>query len=657
MQQPPAGTNGDTPPARKRAAKKTTVKISDESAGEPVAKKAARKTAAKKTAAVVETSAEAPVKKVAAKKAAKKAAATSSSPELPFDLPPTSKPIPAPDETAAPRAVKTPRAKKAAKAAAEPTSSPEQDSQNGEDAPRRFGRVPGGGPVAHREPVPPRPAASQESIPFPTAAQPTAPAEAPHDSARQDGQPQNSQPPRQEPLQHNQQRNNQGSANGGGQQQESRSKRRREKRKRRNQERQTQGGGQPAPGPQHNQNQPNRQRHDNNRGQQGNGRQQHDPDDRRSTVPLDGPKIECNGMLELAPKGFGFLRVPKKNFEQARDDIFVTPETIRKYHLRLGQWIHGLYQEGQRGPQLVEITTINDLTPEDASKLPHFDELKAINPSKRISFETTPERFTTRVVDIMAPVGRGQRGLIVSPPRSGKTTLLLHMAEAIREKYDEAIHLMVVLVDERPEEVTEFRRALPGAEIYASSNDEQPRNHCRIAELAIERAKRLVEAGQDVFLIMDSITRLARAYNGGMNNRGRGTGSGGITIGALEVPRRLFAAARNTRGGGSLTILATALIQTNSRADEAIYMEFKGTGNMELVLDRKIAENYIYPAVDIFKSGTRREELLLADHMLHKVHLIRRGLSGHRPAEAMERLLFFLKKFPNNPQMLLEIKG
>ena len=367
--------------------------------------------------------------------------------------------------------------------------------------------------------------------------------------------------------------------------------------------------------------------------------------------------IEADGLLELAPKGFGFLRVPHKNFEQARDDVFVTPETIRKFNLRLGQWIHGVYQEGPRGPQLVEITQINGMPPDESSKLPHFDELKAINPTRRISFETTPERFTTRVVDIMAPVGRGQRGLIVSPPRSGKTTLLLHMAEAIREKYDEAIHLMVVLVDERPEEVTEFRRALPGAEIYSSSNDEQARNHTRIAELAIERAKRLVEAGKDVFLIMDSITRLARAYNGNMNNRGRGTGSGGITIGALEVPRRLFAAARNTRGGGSLTIMATALIQTNSRADEAIYMEFKGTGNMELVLDRKIAENYIYPAVDIFKSGTRREELLLPDHMLHKIHLIRRGLSGHRPAEAMERLLFFLKKFPNNPQMLMEIKG
>jgi transcription termination factor Rho len=371
--------------------------------------------------------------------------------------------------------------------------------------------------------------------------------------------------------------------------------------------------------------------------------------------------IETDGMLELAPKGFGFLRVPGKNYEQARDDVFVTPEFIRKYNLRLGQWIHGVYQEGPRGPQLVEITAINGMTVEQANKLPHFDELKAINPAKRISFETTPDRYTTRVVDIMAPVGKGQRGLIVSPPRSGKTTLLLHMAEAVREKYEETMHLMVVLVDERPEEVTEFRRALPGVEIYASSNDEQARNHCRIAELAIERAKRLVEAGKDVFLLMDSITRLARAYNnamsGGRDNRGRGIGSGGITIGALEVPRRLFAAARNTRGGGSLTILATALIQTNSRADDAIFMEFKGTGNMELVLDRKIAENYIYPAVDIFKSGTRREELLLPDHMLHKIHLIRRGLSGHRPVEAMERLLFFLKKFPNNPQMLLEIKG
>jgi len=290
-----------------------------------------------------------------------------------------------------------------------------------------------------------------------------------------------------------------------------------------------------------------------------------------------------------------------------------------------------------------------------------FDKLTPMFPDSRIHLEGEGTEFLgVRVIDLIAPLGKGQRGLIVAPPRGGKTILLKQIAKSIKAN-NPGVELVVLLLDERPEEVTEFRRALPGAEIYASSNDEQARNHCRIAELAIERAKRLVEAGKDVFILMDSITRLARAYNanmgGGRDGRNRATGSGGITIGALEVPRRLFAAARNTRGGGSLTILATALIQTNSRADEAIFMEFKGTGNMELVLDRKIAENYVYPAVDIFKSGTRREELLLQEHTLHKIHLIRRGLSGHRPFEAMERLLYFVKKFPNNPQMLMEIKG
>ena len=231
------------------------------------------------------------------------------------------------------------------------------------------------------------------------------------------------------------------------------------------------------------------------------------------------------------------------------------------------------------------------------------------------------------------------------------------------EDNEQPLHLIILLVDERPEEVTDFKRQLPDAEIFSSSNDMPAKNHCRLAELCIERAKRLVEAGEHVFILMDSITRLARAYNN--NNRGGGKGkgksrgyqSGGIVAGALEMPRRLFAAARNTREAGSLTIVATALIQTNAKADEAIFQEFKGTGNMELVLDRKIAENFIYPAVDIFKSGTRREELLLPEHMLQKIYMIRRGLSGHRPLEAMERLLYFLKKFPNNAQMLLEIKG
>jgi transcription termination factor Rho len=595
-------------PARKRAAKKAATKTTAKKAA--VKKTAAKKTAAKKTApapepAAIETIIESPPKKKVAR--AKKAAAAS----------PSAGPAP----TAPPAAAEPARSE---------ISQPAPETPPAE--PKRFGRVPGGGPRVARETPADAPRPQPEStaliVTTPPATPPTPGDQPGTERPPQDGQPRAFQ-------------NRDGqNPNRDGQPRESRSKRRREKRKRRNMERQQQGANRP----------------DHHHRPEGTESQAGEPRERVPQQPT-GPKIPADGMLELAPKGFGFLRIPGKNFEQARDDVFVTPESIRKYNLRVGQWIHGLYQDGPRGPQLVEISSVNGMTPEEASKLPHFDELKAINPTKRISFETTPERFTTRVVDIMAPVGRGQRGLIVSPPRSGKTTLLLHMAEAIREKYDEAIHLMVLLVDERPEEVTEFRRALPGAEIYASSNDEQPRNHCRIAELAIERAKRLVEAGKDVFLLMDSITRLARAYNNTMNNRGRGTGSGGITIGALEVPRRLFAAARNTRGGGSLTILATALIQTNSRADEAIFMEFKGTGNMELVLDRKIAENYIYPAVDIFKSGTRREELLIPDHMLHKIHLIRRGLSGHRPVEAMERLLFFLKKFPNNPQMLLEIKG
>lgn len=377
----------------------------------------------------------------------------------------------------------------------------------------------------------------------------------------------------------------------------------------------------------------------------------------RSQVVLDGPKIEVEGLLEMTPKGSGFLRSLKKNFELAKDDAFVGASLVGKWGLRAGAVVKALTQMGPRGPQVVEVLSVNGMVPEEARRLPHFEELTAVNPSKRIPFENQQNRFTTRVLDIIAPVGRGQRGLIVSPPRSGKTTLMLHIAESVMQREDDGLHLMVLLVDERPEEVTEFRRALPGVEIFASSNDEHPRNHCRVAELTIERAKRLVEAGKHVFLLMDSITRLARAYNNTGSSHGRGIGTGGVTVGALEVPRRLFAAARNTRGAGSLTILATALIQTNSRADEAIFQEFKGTGNMEIVLDRKIAENYIYPAVDIFKSGTRREELLLPEHMLHKIHLIRRGLSGHKPLEAMERLTYFLKKFPSNAQMLLEIKG
>lgn len=368
-----------------------------------------------------------------------------------------------------------------------------------------------------------------------------------------------------------------------------------------------------------------------------------------------GPPVETAGLLEIAPKGFGFLRRPESNYEQVRADVFVSPDIIRQYALRPAVWVEGVAREGNRGPQLVEIETINGNPANTAKGLPRFEELKAVNPTRRLSFETTQDRFTTRVLDLVAPIGRGQRGLLVAPPRSGKTTILQHIAEAIEEKYEEDLHLMVLLIDERPEEVTEFKRCLPEAEIFASSNDSKLQAHCRLAEIAIERAKRLVESGRHVFLLLDSITRLARAYNNNMKGKGR-TMSGGIDARALEIPRRLFAAARNTREAGSLTIIATALVNTNSRMDDLVFQEFKGTGNMELVLDRHIAENYIYPAVDIFKSGTRREELLLAEHQLDKISLIRRGLAGHRPVEAMERLLFFLKKYHNNAQLLLDIK-
>ncbi|WP_256943569.1 transcription termination factor Rho [Akkermansia muciniphila] len=367
------------------------------------------------------------------------------------------------------------------------------------------------------------------------------------------------------------------------------------------------------------------------------------------------PPEPVDGLLEITNKGFGFLRKPDNDFDAFAEAVYVPQDMIRKFGLRPAVWVHGQACRHDRGILLTEIVSVNGVAPEKARKNPHFEELKAVNPNKRISFETRPERYTTRTLDLIAPIGRGQRGLIVSPPRAGKTTLLQHMAEAILENYRDSIHLMVLLVDERPEEVTEFKRSLPGAEVYASSNDGRVRDHCRMAELCIERAKRLVEAGQHVFLLMDSITRLARAYNNADKGSGR-TMSGGIDARALEMPRRLFAAARNTRQAGSLTIIATALVETNSRMDDLIFQEFKGTGNMELVLNRRIAEQYIFPAVDILKSGTRREELIMPEAWLYKMNLIRRALAGHKPVEAMERFLFFLNKYPNNAQMLLDLK-
>ena len=369
---------------------------------------------------------------------------------------------------------------------------------------------------------------------------------------------------------------------------------------------------------------------------------------------LSGPPVEQEGILEISGKGFGFLREVNKEFRQTPDDVFVTPEIVRNFGLRDGLWVRAETQMGRRGPQLTKLLDINGRNPDEFKTMPWFEELKAVNPDRRLQMETTQDRMTTRLIDLIAPIGRGQRGLIVAPPRSGKTTILQHLAEAVLKNH-ENVKVMVLLVDERPEEVTELRRALPDAEIYASSNDMEVKMHCRIAQIAVERAKRLVESGEDVFMLMDSITRLARAFNNA-NNKGGPTGTGGLTVRALEMPRKLFAAARNTRDAGSLTIIATALVETNSAMDDRIFEELKGTGNMELVLDRAIAEQYIYPAVDIFRSGTRREELLLPPHQWEKISIIRRGLAGHRPIEAIERMLSIMEKFPSNAQMLLDIK-
>jgi transcription termination factor Rho len=397
----------------------------------------------------------------------------------------------------------------------------------------------------------------------------------------------------------------------------------------------------------------------NDRGDRGDRGERFDRGEREERPPVEQPLGEelgvGEGIVEISGKGFGFIRDAKRSFAQHPQDIFVTPEQVRKYNLRDGQWIKGETRRGGRGAQLSKLLEINGADPEGARLLPAFDELTVVSPMERIVLETTPERTTTRIIDLFAPIGKGQRGIIVAPPRTGKTTLLQHIGDAVVKKHPD-IKLIILLVDERPEEVTDIRRTVPSAEVMASSNDSDVKSHTRIAQLAVERAKRLVESGHDVFILLDSITRVGRAFNNAMAGGGR-TMSGGVDARALEIPRRLFAAARNTEEAGSLTIVATALIETGSRMDELIFQEFKGTGNMELVLDRKISDQRIYPAIDIFQSGTRREELLIPADDLHKINLIRRGLAGHKPMEAIERLLFFLKKFPTNSQMLAGIPG
>jgi transcription termination factor Rho len=356
-------------------------------------------------------------------------------------------------------------------------------------------------------------------------------------------------------------------------------------------------------------------------------------------------------VLELHPKGYGFLRDPARNFVAQPGDAYVPAPLISKHGLREGLLLAGLVEPGRRGgggPRLARLDSIEGQAPERYVQRT-FDDLTPIDPHERIRLETGAEPLTTRVMDLLAPIGKGQRGLIVAPPRTGKTILLQHIAQAVARNHPE-MALMVLLIDERPEEVTEMRRTVRG-QVFASSSDRDSINHARLAELVMERAKRLAEQGRQAFVLLDSITRLSRAYNRNVGNSGR-TMSGGIDSRAMEVPRRLFGSARAFEEGGSLTVMGTALIDTGSRMDDYIFQEFKGTGNMELVLDRKLADRRIFPAMDISQSGTRKEERLMDPEVLRRVTLLRRTLVAMRPVEAMEMLVKQLGKSASNEAFL-----
>ena len=370
----------------------------------------------------------------------------------------------------------------------------------------------------------------------------------------------------------------------------------------------------------------------------------------------DSELTEGTGLLELHPNGYGFLRSSNNNYARERTDPFVPGTMIEKFSLRPGVMIRGMVQPGRRqqGPRLREILDIDGIAPDDYAEIKRFDELTPINPDHWYKLETGPEPLTTRVMDLLTPLGKGQRALIVAPPRSGKTIMLQHISHGIAENHPDS-KLIVLLIDERPEEVTDMRRSVNG-EVIASSLDEDIESHVRLSQLVIERCRRLAELGQDVFLLMDSITRLARAFNKWVGNTGR-TMSGGVDIKAMDIPKKLFATARSFEEGGSLTIVGTALVDTGSRMDELIFQEFKGTGNMELVLDRKLADRRVWPAIDISQSGTRREELLLSPETLHAVTMLRRTLTSMHHVEAMEQLTKQLGRFKTNDEFITLISG
>ena len=363
-------------------------------------------------------------------------------------------------------------------------------------------------------------------------------------------------------------------------------------------------------------------------------------------------ETQAEGTLELQEKGGGFLRSPVRNYAVQANDLFVPLEAIRKYGLRGGEHLVGRADRARGGRHqggnrlsLVDIETVNSMDSGHYAELTPFNDLTVVDPRERLQFEIPNGSISMRVVDLMTPIGRGQRGLIAAPPRTGKTILLQQMAAGIAHNHPD-IYMMVLLVDERPEEVTEMRRSVRG-EVVASSNDQDAASHIRIARLMIEKAKRLVECGQHVFVLLDSLTRLGRAFNNAIRSSGR-TMSGGVDIRALAEPKAIFGAARTIENGGSLTIVASALIETGSRMDELIFNEFKGTGNMEIMLSRDMANQRIWPAMDLNLSGTRKEELLLGTETVEKVYRIRRQISSMPPPKAMVFLLDAMKKFPDN---------
>lgn len=362
------------------------------------------------------------------------------------------------------------------------------------------------------------------------------------------------------------------------------------------------------------------------------------------------------GVLEILPDGFGFLRSPNYNYLPSAEDIYVSPAQIRRFDLKKGDTVTGSIRppkEKEKYFALLKVDLINSVPPEKARERILFENLTPLYPSERLVMETTKDKLSTRVLDLTAPIGKGQRGLIVAPPRTGKTVLLQSIATAIAANHKEVI-LIVLLIDERPEEVTDMQRVVKG-EVISSTFDEPPERHVQVAEMALEKARRLVEHGKDVVILLDSITRLARAYNTVQPHSGKIL-TGGMDANALHKPKRFFGSARNIEDGGSLTIIATALIDTGSRMDEVIFEEFKGTGNMELVLDRRLADRRIWPAISLLKSGTRKEELLYHPQELEKLYLMRQAIADLADVDAMNLILGRLKKTNSNAEFLLSMK-